>query len=352
MSEDYTTIQKPDGEGASQAKAATEVGAVGVDIGTSRIVGIKKGPSDTFDSKIEYNGFFTVPFSDMAKNTIEKNGMNYRKSGDYLAVLGSGAQEFAAFSSGEMHRPMQNGLLTSQEEQALPMIKDIIKLVVDKPKKFGDKLCFSVPAAAPGYESDLVFHAAVFRQFFAGLGYNTKALNEGTAVVLSELAEENYTGIGISMGAGMCNVCFSFLSVPVITYSVPKGGDYIDQSVSRIVSESMNKVRVIKEGELDFTKPPKNRMEQAFHVFYEDLIESVLKTLTGIFAKTPAGNMPKFQKAIPVVLAGGTCMPNGFAAKFDTVLKKVSLPIEISEVRTAKDPLRATAKGCLVYAAS
>src|SRR3712207_9023027 len=48
----------------------------------------------------------------------------------------------------------------------------------------------------------------------------------------SELQEENFTGIGISFGGGMCNVSVSFMSIPMITFSVPKSGDYIDRSRS------------------------------------------------------------------------------------------------------------------------
>ncbi|MEA1933427.1 MAG: hypothetical protein U9N60_03205 [Thermodesulfobacteriota bacterium] len=35
------------------------------------------------------------------------------------------------------------------------------------------------------------------------------SINEGLATVMSELAHDNFTGIGISMGGGMCNVCLS-----------------------------------------------------------------------------------------------------------------------------------------------
>ena len=54
------------------------------------------------------------------------------------------------------------------------------------------------------------------------------AINEGLAVVFSELEDENFTGIGISCGGGMCNVALAYLSIPSIMFSIPKGGDFID----------------------------------------------------------------------------------------------------------------------------
>ena len=45
----------------------------------------------------------------------------------------------------------------------------------------------------------------------------------GLAVVFAEMGFSNYTGIGISCGSGLCNVCFSVLSVPVIQFKRAEG---------------------------------------------------------------------------------------------------------------------------------
>ena len=50
------------------------------------------------------------------------------------------------------------------------------------------------------------------------------------------------------------------------------------------------------------------------------------------------------------MLAGGTAKPKGFKDLFERALKDTSLPIEISGVRMAKDPLSATARGALIAA--
>ena len=55
---------------------------------------------------------------------------------------------------------------------------------------------------------------------------------EGLAVVFGELADSNFSGIGISCGSGLCNVCLAVLSVPVISFSVPKAGDFIDSQAA------------------------------------------------------------------------------------------------------------------------
>ena len=46
----------------------------------------------------------------------------------------------------------------------------------------------------------------------AKLGYVTYPIDEGIGVVYSKLRESNFTGIGISVGAGMTNVTLAYMA--------------------------------------------------------------------------------------------------------------------------------------------
>ena len=323
--------------------------AYGLDIGTSRIVSIKRGddPAGT-DSVNQLNAFIAVSETKFLKDMLVKNRMTHTKIRDEIAVLGYDAQQFANTFNSEIRRPMKKGLITPDEIYAIPVMKEIISLVLPKPKEVAQPLCFSVPAPEVGIEADLVFHEAILKKYLVGLGYKAKSITEGLAVVLSELANDNFTGIGISMGAGLCNVCFSFLSLPVIVFSINRGGDDIDTSVSRVMHETVNRVRLIKEESLDFTRTPKSNLENALIIYYDDLIMTLLTTLASILSR--AEKLPRLNQSIPIVLAGGTCLPNGFKVKFEQLLKEVRMPIAISSVRLANDPLRTTAIGALISA--
>ena len=319
--------------------------AFGLDIGTSRIVSIKQDDPTGAD---QLNAFITVSETKFLKDMLVKNHLAHTKIRDEIAILGYDAQQFANIFNSEIRRPMKKGLITTEEAYAIPVMKEIINLVLPMPEEVAQPLCFSVPAPEAGLEADLKFHESVLKKYLVGLGYKAKSITEGMAVVLSELANDNFTGIGISMGAGMCNVCFSFMSVPVIVFSISRGGDDIDTSVARMIHETANRVRIIKEESLDFTKTPQSNLENALMIYYEDLIMTLLNTLAGIFSR--AEKLPRLNQAIPIVLAGGTCLPNGFKVKFEQLLREVSMPIAISSVRLARDPLKATAMGALVSA--
>jgi hypothetical protein len=188
----------------------------------------------------------------------------------------------------------------------------------------------------------------MLKNLLNSLGYNAKGVNEGLAVVFAELEQENFSGIGVSCGGGMCNVCVAFMSVPVISFSIAKAGDYVDRSVASVTGELPTRIRVIKEDGFDLSNAPQNKYESALHIYYNDVIVSLVNALRSALAETK--NMPRIDKPIPIVLSGGTSKPKGFLDKFYQEIVREGFPLEISEIRMAKSPLTTTARGCLIAA--
>jgi hypothetical protein len=55
----------------------------------------------------------------------------------------------------------------------------------------------------------------------------------------------------------------------------------------------------------------------------------------------------RYTRSIPVAIAGGSCIPDGFSELFAEVVAKTDLPFRVSGVRRAAQPLRAVSAGCL-----
>jgi hypothetical protein len=228
------------------------------------------------------------------------------------------------------------------------VLEAILATLVPRARAAGEILAFSVPAAAPGHEAELIYHEATLRRHLEGLGYKAVAVNEGLAVVFAELEDHNFTGIGISCGGGMCNAALAYLSIPSILFSIAKGGDFIDQAVGTVVNEQPTRVRVLKEEGLDLSRPPKDKFERALGIYYEDVVDDLVAELRKALAR--AEKLPKTDRPLPIVLSGGTVRPRGFKDLFERKLRASPLPVEISEVRLARDPLTATARGALIAA--
>jgi hypothetical protein len=262
-------------------------------------------------------------------------------------VHGNESDRFADLLNVETRRTMTKGVLNPAEPGSLDMMRKIISAMLDQVKT-RQKLCFTVPAAPLGHEDNLTYHETTLRQILSDMGYEVKSINEGLSVIYAELDQSNYTGIGISCGGGLCNVCLAYLSVPVMSFSIPRAGDYIDTSAASVTGERINRIRLEKEESFHFNGFSPGKLHQVLSVYYDEMIHSLVTGMKQAIAGTR--NMPKMGKPIPIVLSGGTAMPDGFKERFEAVLKESDFQLPISEIRMSADPLHTSAKGALVAA--
>ncbi|SLM32783.1 conserved hypothetical protein with conserved MreB domain homolog to RS-1 DMR_40840 [Desulfamplus magnetovallimortis] len=330
-------------------RAESPEGPVGLDIGTTNIV-VSQNRRNFIESKKELNAFFTIPKSKFAKSILKKNDVLYYEQDDFFYIFGYSAEHFANMFNTNTRRTIKKGILSADEKDGLPVIQAIILSLLKKPKNFGEILCFAVPGEPldSPFAGSVVYHEQSFKRSITHMGYTPISINEGMAVVLSELGDNDYTGIGISMGGGMCNICLSYLSFPVITYSIQMAGDYIDAMVGMSVGEPATKIKSIKESEFKLSTQPRGRIDTALNIFYDDLITKLITSLERVLSSSD--QMPTIASSVPIVLSGGTAMPEGCTDKFEKILSKYHLPIKISEVRLAADPLNSTSRGTLMMA--
>ena len=321
--------------------------AVGLDVGTSRIVVARAGEKKyRYDSQL--NAFITLPYSKLAETLLEREGVFYQTQGVDLVVAGNDAQRFAEVFHVETRRPMLNGVLNPNEPHALSVVQRIVSKLVGRAASEGQRIFFSVPAPIANRDDGLSYHEASVRQILADLGYDATPIAEGLAVVFGELAGANFTGIGISCGSGLCNVCLAVLSVPVISFSVPKAGDFIDANAAQVTGELATRLRVQKEQSFRLNGLSGDRVQNALNVYYNQMIEHLVESLRNVISSTQ--RLPKLDKSVPLVLSGGTVMPAGFLPRFEAALRAKDFPLRLSDVRMSADPLNSTARGALMAA--
>ncbi|HYM35286.1 MAG TPA: hypothetical protein VET48_07805 [Steroidobacteraceae bacterium] len=337
-------IEKPT---VAQTSAAAAMTRIGLDVGTSKIVRAR-GDAGHSDINEQLNAFFTVPYSALTQTTLKQNSVPHYRDGDQLVVCGGAAEKFAHMFNAETRRPMAKGVLNPNEPSAVGVLEAIMGMLIPQAKQPGEVMAFSVPAAGADINAEVTYHEGILKNYLRGKGYTPLAVNEGLAVVLAELAEESFTGIGISCGGGMCNVALSYLSIPSITFSLAQGGDYIDAAVGSVVNEPATRVKAIKEEGLDLSKSAADKVTKALQIYYNKLIETLVDELISALRRSQKN--PRAQFELPLVLAGGTSMPRGFRDRFDKVLRSRTLPFAIGEVRMASNPLTTTARGTLVAA--
>lgn len=327
--------------------------AVGLDVGTSYIV-LSIDNDNTIQYKDFRDAFYVIkPTTPVATKMIEKglHGKVFIKDSDgSFILLGKDAIEKAIERNDIAKRPMYRGVVSAKEKDAKRILAFILKEVVGQASEQNEKLVFCVPAQPVDQEDedfDVGYHEDVVKTVLADCGYDARSINEAEALCYAELDNDDYTGIGISCGAGMTNVCVMLNGEPTVVFSTTKSGDWIDRMSAIATGETDSVVQAEKEGgDFKIGEPNDNPVLSAVSAYYERLIDYTTKQLS--LALTNHKSLPKFKNPLKIVVAGGTSQAKGYIENFAKKLVDNNFPLTIKEVIHATDPLHAVSKGCLI----
>ncbi len=319
--------------------------AKGLDIGTMNIICAEKEGEDVVFMQ-QRNAFMELESSDLTKTMLDTSKVLYVEEDDGISLLGEDAFRFATIFEKEAKRPMKRGIICSDEKNAIPMMKLIVERVLGTPKSEKEILYISSPADPVDLDINVLYHRKTMEALAKNMKYDTHVIDEGLAVIYSELADYNFTGLGISVGAGLTNVTLAYLATPLMSFSIGKGGDWIDEQVSKTTGLPKEHVCATKEAESTLgTDVEFGSVKGALTVYYDALITYIIKNLD---RRLSAIAPPKV--SFPVAIAGGSSIPKGFFDLFEKKLKETKLKIDISNMIRAKDPLYSVARGCLIAA--
>lgn len=330
--------------------------AKGLDVGTSFIVLAEEGSKGKVTYTDFRDAFYVIkPTTPIATKMIEKGlaGKTFVKDEDgSFIILGKDAIEKAVERNDSAKRPMHKGVISSKEKDARRILTYILKEVSGIPAEAGEKLVFCIPAQPVDQDDDdfdVGYHEDVIVKLLTEVGYSTRSINEAEALCYSELENDDYTGIALSWGAGMVNVCVMLNGEPIVTFSTTKSGDWVDRMSAVATGEADSIVQAEKEqGDFTIGEPNENQVLAAVASYYDRLIDYTTKQLTS--AIDGHKSIPKFKDPLQVVVAGGTSKAKGFVDLFAKKLIENGFPLPVKNVRHAADPLHAVARGCLIAA--
>lgn len=334
------------------AKGQSKPG-VGLDIGTMNIVSARHGEGGKVVNRRIRDAFLDVEKD--AEKSLKLSKADYITFGDNFLIVGDSALTMANLFKREARRPLSRGVIAAGELDAQAVLKRLLSEVLsdsgDNPAFAAGEHCYySVPAAPiDDPDQDIVYHTEIFRKILSELGYTPHPMNESMAIIYSQCAPENFSGLAVSFGAGMCNIALAIQGIKGLEFSVARGGDWIDIHSAKATGMRASQMCTIKEKGVDLVNP-KGREQEAIVLYIRALIRYCLDNISAQFRKVQ--NSVTLPGAIPFIVSGGTTLAGGFpdifAEVFDNIRK--DFPIEISEVRPAKDPMTAVADGMLVLA--
>lgn len=286
-----------------------------------------------------------------------------------------------------LQRPMAKGVINPTDDFAMEVLAEIVKKSLGEPSK-PKEICYaSIPANSTDGVNTIA-HKAAIKQIVTGLGYKFYPISEGMATLMAMAPkavhngeELPFTGIAMSWGGGMVNMSLGYRAEELATLSLAKSGDWIDQMVSNFFGEKDGRVRVqpnevtiFKEKYFKFGWEPtdaeieaiKNdvgqtvfsgqerrqyfrKMISGLNIFYTNAMESVVENFAASIRNSESINV---DIPMEIVMAGGTCCPEGFEDYFMEVLEENEFPIQVTGIRKARpeEIMHCTARGAYIRA--
>lgn len=330
-----------------ESKKKDDVICIGLDCGTMHLVCAR---SDSDEVKVGRNVFLPLDTDDV--QISELSDINYVRNEDgELFIIGSDAFKYANIFGQTVSRPMEKGLISPKEISAIDVLTLMVKDLIGDVQNKVAYCSYSVPAEAIDEGRSITYHENVFARILKSLGVNYTSVNEAMAIIYSECAKENFSGIGISFGAGMANVAVAYKGIQALTFSTARAGDWIDNETAASLGMVANRVTNTKEkymkltGEVEIKNKKTKRVLEALFYYHKALIDYTVRKIIKEFDEKVDLEV---DEPIPIVISGGTSMPQGFVELFKDVISGYDLPFDLSEIRRAKNPLTAVANGLLV----
>lgn len=336
------------------------MGARGLDCGTYHLVCCKRTAENEFSYKKEVNAFIEMPLENRFVFNMMKNAgvpLIENQESNVGYALGEAAVNMAyTMNQIELKRPMKDGCLNPKEKNAQQIMNIMCHSLIGEVEEDDTKLYYSVPANAINQETDAEYHGKVLEAMLKsyrsekGFKVDPHPINEALALVYAELGNKNWTGCGISFGAGQVNICYAIYGAPIFQFSLVNSGDWIDKMASKAIGEETTTYVNREKMHADLTiQNPDTLVQRAIKTQYEIMIQH---TVNGIKKGVEEmSGKARSEQPIDIVIAGGTSMPKGFSDLFKTILNQAKITtLKIGDVIQPQDPLYSVARGCLIAA--
>ena len=208
----------------------------GVDVGTMFFQVSESGDNGSVKVKTIRNAFVELPDTEDVEEILSRNDWQWLKDGKHYYILGEDSLRVANMfpNKVDLRRPMQDGVLNKNEDKKMLVMAEIIKSSLGEAPDDKSVVCTCVSSESVDGSPDSTFHRSRLMGMFKRLGWNTKVIEEGHAIVLSERpvivekdevdddVEVPYSGVGCSFGAGRSNCVLAYKGLQVVGMSAAR----------------------------------------------------------------------------------------------------------------------------------
>lgn len=270
------------------------------------------------------------------RRLLEQADAKFALCGDDLVLFGDLALEWADILNLSVVPLLPGGRVPQSDPVARQILTLMVDAVLPPAERLGDSCCFTVPGGHDLNRMRLPYDVLFFQQLVALRGYQPKLISPGQAVVLAELSTASFSGIGISFGAGNCQigVIHCGRELASCSFSEPQAdhaAEHIESAGFSAADESI----------------PADRMIRAARD--QVLMRELTETLTTARNELDKQGVIRWLvQPTHVICTGRPTAEPGFSQLLAQVWSSLEWPMKVGQLRVATDATYSIARGCLI----
>ncbi|VAX38147.1 hypothetical protein MNBD_PLANCTO02-2328, partial [hydrothermal vent metagenome] len=233
--------------------------------------------------------YTALPDSLERRNTLEKVHVPYAVSERELLIIGDAADEYSQMFQVPCIPLLPGGKVPSDDPPARQILGAIVDSLLPEPTEENETCGLTIPGDSLSQQTGMIDPTTGFlRRLIQLRGYKPVILSAGMALALAELVSHSFTGIGMSIGAGSCDVSLTHHGFEIARCVVPRGGNWIDEQIAHqwknyswdvtgnqyLDTDNVSRWKQGFEGSL---LEPKNVREQLLSDLYTELLGYVIQ---------------------------------------------------------------------------
>ena len=339
-----------------------------LELGSSSIRSLRR-EDDVLKSRTSRCVYAVLPDSPAHQRLLEQCGLQFTTCEDGILLLGDGAFEHAELFKSPCLPLMVGGRIPKGNPLVRQLISSLVEVILPIAGSRNEICALTLPGGAA---LDSSSEARADLEFYVRLvklqGYEPKLVPASQALILAELVESAFTGIGIVFGASGCEAILAHRGNPICHAASDHGGEWIDRQLARKLqaplvtsaedSDASPDQAFARESLLSITRR-REQLKSAATISGDDFtkhVESLLQETIFELCDAFSGELIRSRRAkelpgpLPIICGGGLIETPGFGSILGSVLREVNLPIETLQPRLATRADHSIARGLLISA--
>jgi hypothetical protein len=293
---------------------------VGLDLGSTQFRSLRR-QGDRLIGRSCAAAYVPLADSPAHRRLLDRDGVRYAEADGQLLILGDAVEEWSRLLHEPQHGLLPDGRLPADGPLSRDLLAQMLNAVLPLAQTPGELCCLTVPGEL------MPDDAGPEREFFLPLvrrrGYRPLTIGQGFAVVLAELAESRYSGVGISLGASQCEFALAHSGREIARCTIPWGSAELPAEV-RAAGATIGSAALT-----DF------------------LVELLLEAGERI---DQHDGFRVLSQPVSLACSGGITALRGFELILQQAWRRAAWPIRLRSIHLATDRVYTIARGCLIQA--